>query len=172
MPTSTLATLNRAEREPFVAELGDIFEHAPWVAEAAWVSRPFADLDALHRAMVAVIEGAGERQQLELIRNHPDLAGRAAIAGDLTEASQGEQAGAGLNRLTPDEFERFQRLNGAYRDRFAFPYILAVAGHDKHSILSDFETRLGHDPATELRRALDEIARIGRFRLEALLAGG
>lgn len=172
MTTAALTTLNRAPREAFVAALGGVFEHAPWVAEASWETRPFADLDALHRAMVAAVEASGEARQLELIRNHPDLAGRAAVAGELTEASRGEQAGAGLDRLTPDEFARFQRLNAAYRERFAFPYILAVTGHDKRSILDDFEARLGNDVAAERHRALDEIARIGRIRLEALLAEG
>jgi 2-oxo-4-hydroxy-4-carboxy-5-ureidoimidazoline decarboxylase len=169
---SPLNTLNRTGRAAFVAALGGIFEHAPWVAEGAFEHRPFADTTALHHAMVAVIEAASESRRLELIRNHPDLAGRAAVAGNLTEASRDEQAGAGLDRLSPEEFARFQRLNAAYRDRFGFPYILSVAGHDKHSILRDFEARLDNDPASERRRALDEIARIGRLRLGALLTVG
>lgn len=172
MPSPTLDTLNRAERAEFVAALGGIFEHAPWVAEAVFAQRPFDDLAALHRAMEAAIDAAGPTRQLELIRNHPDLAGKAALAGDLTEASSREQSGAGLNRLTPEEYARFGRLNAAYRERFEFPYILAVAGRDKHAILHDFEQRLANSREAELRRALHEIGRIGRFRLEALLASG
>lgn len=169
MSNATLDILNHADREHFVALLGGIFEHARWVAEEVFVQRPFGDLDMLHRAMVAAVEAAGTDRQLELIRNHPDLAGKAALAGDLTEASQGEQAGAGLDRLTPDEYARFHHLNERYRERFGFPYILAVRDHDKHSILADFSRRLDNDGERERRRALEEIARIGRFRLEALL---
>ena len=172
MPKPSLDTLNRAERAGFVAALGGVFEHAPWVAEAAFAQRPFDGLDALHRAMVAAVEGAGEGRQLELIRNHPDLAGKVALAGELTAASTGEQAGAGLDQLTPEEVARFQHLNQTYRARFDFPYILAVKGYDKHGILRDFEQRLDNSSERELRRALDEIGRIGRFRLEALLGSG
>lgn len=158
-------------QQDFCAQLGHIFEHAPWVAAAAWHQRPFADFETLHQTMVKVVQQAEEAQQLELIRAHPDLAGKAAIQGELTEASSHEQAGAGLDRLNPEEYSRFHALNDAYRQKFAFPFILAVKGHDKHSILAAFTQRLQHDPASEKDQALQQIARIAYFRLQAVLIG-
>jgi 2-oxo-4-hydroxy-4-carboxy-5-ureidoimidazoline decarboxylase len=117
----------------------------------------------------AILEGA-PAEQLALLNAHPDLAGRAAIAGQLTEASRGEQAGAGLDRLTPAEFARFSSLNAAYRDRFGFPFILAVKGADKYTILTAFEARIASPPADEFRTALEQVCRIVRFRLEAVVA--
>lgn len=167
-----LDDLNRMDRERFVATLGGVFESSPWVADEAWRARPFAGVGELHAAMVRVVREASEERQLALIRAHPDLAGKAAIAGDLTEASRSEQRGAGLDRLTPAEYARFQSLNRRYREKFGFPFVLAVRGHDKHGILAAFELRLDNDAAAERRRALDEIARIARFRLEDLVSPG
>lgn len=164
-----LSRINTLARPEFTETLGGIFEHAPWVAEAASSQRPFESLNALHEAMCGVVAGAGEARQLELIRAHPDLAGRAARAGDLTAASSGEQAGAGLDRLSETEYERFHTLNDAYRKRFDFPFVLAVKGHTKTSILAAFETRLEHSPEAERETALTEIYTIARFRLEALI---
>ena len=157
------------DRDRFVAAFGRVFEASPWVARDAWEARPFSDVDALHAALVAAVERAPAARRLDLIRAHPDLAGKAALAGDVAEASRREQRGAGLDQLTPEEFARFQTLNHRYRERFGFPFILAVRGHDKHSILEAFELRLGNDPATERQRALEEIYRIARFRLEDLV---
>jgi 2-oxo-4-hydroxy-4-carboxy-5-ureidoimidazoline decarboxylase len=119
--------------------------------------------------MVAAIDAAGREAQLALIRAHPDLAGKAALAGELTQESTSEQKGAGLDALTKDEFARFHELNDAYKERFGFPFILAVRGHDKHSILAAFERRLEHSPEDEIAEALAQIARIGAFRLNDLI---
>lgn len=167
--TVSLEHLNACSDSEFVAALGAIFEHSPWVAEAVANDRPFASVDALHAAMVAAIDAAGEEPQLKLIRAHPDLAGKAALAGELTAESTSEQKGAGLDRLTAEEFERFHTLNDAYKQRFGFPFILAVRGHDKHSILAAFVRRLKHSPEEERVEALAQIARIGEFRLNDLI---
>lgn len=166
----SIAALSASPKPEFVAVLGGIFEHAPWVAEGVWPERPFASLDDLHRAMCAVVAAAGPEAQLGLIRAHPDLAGKAVLAEltELTAASSREQAGAGLDRLSEDEYRRFHALNDAYRERFGFPFILAVKGHTKTSILAAFEARLPNTPECERERALAEIYRIARFRLEAL----
>ena len=167
--TVSLNTLNTADQTTFVKSLADIFEHSPWVAERSYEGRPFASLDDLHRTMVKVVAEADEKEQLRLIRAHPDLAGKAALAGEVTEHSRQEQAGAGLDQLNDAEFERFTLLNDAYQAKFNFPFILAVKGHTATSILLSFEERLGNDKSEEKKRALAEIAKIARFRLEALL---
>jgi 2-oxo-4-hydroxy-4-carboxy-5-ureidoimidazoline decarboxylase len=164
-----LATLNRASREEFTAALGAVFEHSPWVAAAAWPAAPFATIGDLHTAMVAAVRSVPEEQRLALIRAHPDLAGRAARSGTMTAASAAEQAGAGLLGLSDAEFERFHRLNTAYRERFEFPFIVAVRRHNKASLLAAFETRLQHSREVEIEIALAEIFAITALRLEALL---
>ena len=169
MTMLSLAAINTQSVEAFVATLGGIFEHSPWVAEAVVGQRPFASVAALHRAMVAAVDVAGEGAQLALLQAHPDLAGKLARAGALTDASTREQAGAGLDQLTDAEYHRFEIANMAYRDKFGFPFIIAVKGHDKHSILTNFEARVKNDRATELQTALAQVARIGGFRLAALV---
>lgn len=164
-----LPTLNALEQTMFVEKLGGIFEHSPWVAEGAWNQRPFTSVTELHLAMCGVVRHAPEEKQLELIRAHPDLAGKAALAGDLTDSSKLEQAGAGLHRLTQEEYQRFHELNDAYKGKFDFPFILAVKGHTKESILKSFEERLPNSLEAEKVRALEEIYKIAGFRLEALL---
>ncbi len=165
-----LDALNRASREDFVAALGGIFEHSPWVAERAFDARPFADVGALHAAMCAAMRGAGQDAQLALIRAHPQLAGRAAIAGELTDASTREQQGAGLDRCTPDEFAQITRLNDAYQARFGFPFIVAVKGHTRQGILAAMRARVGRAAAVEFDEALNQIERIAGFRLDAMMA--
>lgn len=164
-----LADLNAMDRAGFVAALGGVFEHSPWVAEGAWDARPFASVDALHAAMVAVVAAAGEAEQLALLRAHPELAGKAAVRGELTAESKQEQAGAGLSQCTPEEFARLQDLNARYNARFGFPFIVAVKGLDRADILREFARRLSHDRATEFAESLRQISRITRFRLEAML---
>ncbi len=166
--TMTLEALNDSSPQYFVAVLGGIFEHSPWVAEEVLEQRPFTSLETLHQAMVAAVDRASEQKQLDLIRAHPDLAGKAALAG-LTADSKQEQAGAGLNRLSEAEYKRFHELNAAYRERFGFPFIIAVKGHSKESILEAFAARLDNDYEAEKERALAEIAKIARFRLAALI---
>jgi len=166
MPTISLQRLNTADTAQFVAALGDIYEHATWVAEAVAGGRPFATLAALHDAMAAAVEAAPADRRLALIRSHPDLAGKAARAGTLTSASTSEQASAGLDRLTEAELAEFQRLNAAYRDKFGMPFIVCVRRHGKESVLRQFERRLRNDAAVETQAALSEIFRIAALRLD------
>ena len=164
-----LRDLNGLDAAAFAARLAHVFEHAPWVAARAADRRPFASRDALHRAMRDVIAAASEAEQLALLRGHPDLAGKAAIAGDLTADSRREQQGAGLDRLSAAEYERFHALNRAYTGRFGFPFILAVKGKTKDDILAAFAARVKNDRAAEFREALDQVGRIGGFRLADLV---
>lgn len=166
----TLPALSALPCDAFVVRLGDIFEHSPWVAERAWQKRPFASLDELHAAMVAAVDAAEHEEQLALIRAHPELAGKEAADGTLTRASTGEQKGAGLDQCSAEELARLRRLNVDYRARFRFPFVLAVKGLSRDQIMDTVEARLHNDEATEFRACLGEIARIARFRLEALLA--
>lgn len=166
---TSLAQLNHAPPGEFVAALAAIYEHSPWVAEAVVEQRPFADLEALAVAMAGAVTRAGAVAQLRLIRAHPQLAGRAAIAGELTECSRREQRGAGLDQCSPEEFSRVTGLNAAYQERFGFPFILAVAGHTRDSIIASMAARIGNDPDTEHAEALRQIDRIARLRLAALL---
>ncbi len=170
LATLSLTTLGELPKTEFVTVLADIFEHSPWVATGAYDARPFRSLGELHGAMCKVVEASGKNAQLGLIRAHPDLAGKAALAGALTAASSREQAGAGLDRLTADEYRRFHTLNDAYQARFNFPFILAVKGHTKTSILDAFETRLPNSPGAEREAALAQVYQIARFRLESLMA--
>ncbi|WP_296654392.1 2-oxo-4-hydroxy-4-carboxy-5-ureidoimidazoline decarboxylase [Paraburkholderia sp.] len=165
----TLEQLNRASTEAFVAALSGIFEHSPWVAGAAAVERPFASVEALHRAMSQAVKSAGETKQLALIRAHPELAGKAAVRGELTAESTREQRGAGLNQCTQEEFDKLQSLNRAYREKFGFPFILAVRGYDRQGIIANFEARVNNSRADEICANLDEIYRIARFRLDELI---
>jgi 2-oxo-4-hydroxy-4-carboxy-5-ureidoimidazoline decarboxylase len=158
--------VNGMSQDAFVAAFGDVAEHSPWVAEAAAEDRPFAGLEALIEAFQRVIGEAPRDQRLALIRTHPDLAGKAALAGELAEDSRHEQSGAGLDRLTSEEFARFTRLNDGYKARFGFPFIFAVRGATKHQILDAFEVRLENDPDEEFQTALEQVLRIVRFRLE------
>jgi 2-oxo-4-hydroxy-4-carboxy-5-ureidoimidazoline decarboxylase len=167
----TLDEINTMTVGDVEARLGAVFEHAPWIVRRAAARRPFGNRDELHRAMVATIDSASEDEQLALLRGHPELAGKAAIAGDLTAESRQEQRGAGLDRLTRDEYGRFHALNDAYKAKFGFPFIIAVKGMDKHAILATFATRLERDRATEFREALTQVGRIGGFRLADLVKG-
>lgn len=165
-PPITLAEANALDPAAFVERFGDIAEHSPWVAAAAEPRRPFAGREAMVAAFRQAVERADADLRLSLLNAHPDLAGRAAIAGDIGADSRCEQAGAGLDRLTADEFARFTELNARYRDRFGFPFILAVRGATKHDILAAFEARIGNAREVELATATGQVCRIMRFRLE------
>ena len=143
-PPWTIRDLNALDRDEFVARLGFLFEGSPWVAAEAWTRRPFADRDELERALVSVIDAAPAEKQVALIRAHPDLVGRAALAGSLTRESTGEQQAAGLdpNRLTPEEVARFASLNETYKATFEFPFVICARENKKESILNGFKTRL------------------------------
>jgi OHCU decarboxylase len=162
---------SQLSRDAFIAGFADIYEHSPWVAAIAYDHGQGAGLDdveTLHGRMSDVVLGADRARQLELIKSHPDLAGRAAVQGQLTHASTQEQAGAGIHECTPEEFQRFTELNNAYKARFDFPFIMAVKGSNRHQILQAFETRIHHSPDVEFACALAEINKIALFRLQAL----
>ncbi|NJN30883.1 MAG: 2-oxo-4-hydroxy-4-carboxy-5-ureidoimidazoline decarboxylase [Synechococcales cyanobacterium RM1_1_8] len=148
-----------------MALLGPVFEETPSIAEATWLQRPFATKAALYEAMVGVMTSLDPAQQLDLIRAHPDLGAKAAMA----EASVQEQSSVGLDQLSGSEFERFQSLNNAYKTTFGFPFIIAVKYHDKSSILDAFEQRLRQSQAVEQDNALAEIAKIAWLRLDGLI---
>ena len=166
MTKMALASLNAADEAGFMAALGDVYEHAPWVAQAALKQRPFATLAALHAAMTDAVRAAPPEQQLALIKGHPDLAGKAARAGTMTVDSKAEQASAGLDRLAEAEFAQFHRLNDAYREKFGMPFIICVRRHSKDSILQQFERRLQNTMSVETKTALGEIFRIAALRLD------
>ena len=162
----TLHKLNSQPRDQFLITVGWVFERSPWVAERAWEQRPFRDLNHLHSAMVAEVERASHREQLALLRSHPDLGTRARMSA----ASTGEQSGAGLDRLTPDEYQRLQQLNTAYRQKFGFPFLYAVKGSSKYDILRALEQRLESTPEEEFREALNQVYRIALFRLQEVIS--
>jgi 2-oxo-4-hydroxy-4-carboxy-5-ureidoimidazoline decarboxylase len=168
--TLSLRELNAADRPAFAQALGAIVEHSPWVAERAWTTRPYDSVRDLHAAMMAALRETPVERRIAVLRAHPDLAGQAARLGALSPTSVAEQRSAGLDRLTEEEYERFHRLNAAYRERFGFPFIIAVRRHDKAGILAAFERRLGHALEQEIEAALDEVAAIAWLRLEALVA--
>jgi 2-oxo-4-hydroxy-4-carboxy-5-ureidoimidazoline decarboxylase len=146
----------------FVERLGWVFEGSPWVAERAWMRSPFESIAELHAAMTAEVERAPAKEQLALLRAHPDLGARTRMS----EASVGEQAGAGLDRLSREEFDELTRLNAAYREHFGFPFLLAVKGSTKDDILKSLRERVAGDREREFRTALEQVYRIARFRLE------
>ncbi len=161
--------LESAELSLSLADLVPLFEHSPWVAEAAWARRPFGSVAELHAALEAAIREAPRERQLELIRAHPELAGREAEERTLTRESTGEQASAGLDRLTAGELDALRRLNRSYRERFGFPMIVCVREHTKDSIIAWGTARLEHSREREIGIALGEIAKIARLRLADLL---
>jgi OHCU decarboxylase len=148
-----------------VARFGGVFEASPWIAREAWEERPFGSPDALHAAMVWVVEHSPRAARLELIRAHPDL----AIAGALTPESTREQATAGLDRLSPEQRERITWLTAAYRDRFGFPFVICAREHTSDSIIAAAGRRLENDPDEEEQTALAEIAKIARLRIADLV---
>jgi 2-oxo-4-hydroxy-4-carboxy-5-ureidoimidazoline decarboxylase len=164
-PTLTLAQVNALDWTGFVKALGHLFEGPPWIVEAAWDARPFATLDDLQHALVTVMEAAPVERQVALIQAHPDLVGRAALAGTLTTASTSEQAAAGLDHLTPDDVTTFTLLNAEYRQRFGFPFVICARENKKESILGGFAQRMSHTRDEEITTALGEIAKICRLRL-------
>jgi 2-oxo-4-hydroxy-4-carboxy-5-ureidoimidazoline decarboxylase len=166
------STVDAMDRASFVRALGGVFEHSPWVAQRVWAAAPFASIEQLHAAMVTAVRAASAEQRLALLRAHPDLAGKAARAGAMTAHSVAEQASAGLADLSEVEYDRFTRLNTAYRTRFGFPFIIAVRLHTKRSLLEAFEARLGNAREAEIENALGEVFTITRLRLEALVLNG
>jgi 2-oxo-4-hydroxy-4-carboxy-5-ureidoimidazoline decarboxylase len=169
MPEPKPSRMIRAE---FIETFAHIFEKSAWVAERTWemgADELWDTAEGLHAAMSAAVDTASDDEKLDLLQAHPDLAGRLAVAGDLTEASALEQSSAGLDRCTPAELAQFQQLNADYRKRFDFPFIMAVKGSSRAQILAAFERRLGNDRATELATALAEVKKIALLRLRDLL---
>ncbi|MEW6641799.1 MAG: 2-oxo-4-hydroxy-4-carboxy-5-ureidoimidazoline decarboxylase [Pseudomonadota bacterium] len=172
MSQLTLDALNTMPETEFVAALGNIFEHSPWIAEQAAVQRPFARLADLLAAMTAAVEQASAEQRMALIKAHPDLANKTQRAAGLTVESSAEQTSVGLDALSDAEYAAFERVNNAYRGKFGFPYIVCVRRHTKDSILRDFERRLPNDTAAEVVTSIREICRIAALRLDQLVGGG
>lgn len=166
MSQPTINDLNQLTCTEFVATIGTVYEQTPAIAATAWHQRPFATVDALHTAMVGIVQAMSLDEQLQLIRAHPDLGSKAKMA----EASVQEQASVGLDRLTPADYDRFHQFNQTYWKTFGFPFIIAVKHHTQESILAAFEQRLQNPQAVEIERALDEIHQIAWLRLTAIVS--
>ena len=161
----TLSEVNALDRQAFVDAVGWVFEHSPWVAERAWSKRPFLSLDGLRATLLDEALAGSRDEQLALLRAHPDLGTRARM----TQSSTREQRGAGLDQLTPDQFERLQRLNAAYREKFGFPFLYAVKGSSVDQILSALESRAKSGHEQEFVEAMRQVGRIAGFRLESII---
>ena len=161
----TIAQLNQMSQSEFIAALGEIWEDTPEIAGKTWHNKPFADINYLYEAMIAIVENMNNKEQLALIQAHPDLGSKAKMA----QASVEEQSGVGLDKLSEAEYQRFQTLNQAYKNKFGFPFIVAVKYHNKDSILEAFEIRLKNSLEAEKKQALTEISKIARLRLEGLI---
>lgn len=157
--------LNAADCERFVDSVGFAFEGSPWIARRAWKARPFRNVADLHACLMRIVREASRDEQIGLIAAHPDLAGRLARDGSLSQASREEQRVAGLERVTPDEAARFDELNAAYRTRFGFPFVICARQQTRASILSELERRAGNERADEIAAAVREIEKIARLRL-------
>ncbi|HEY9103334.1 2-oxo-4-hydroxy-4-carboxy-5-ureidoimidazoline decarboxylase [Chitinimonas sp.] len=164
-PRLTVAALSQLSQADFTAALDGIFEHSPWVAEAAWRQAPFSDADQLLTALLDAMWQAPEAAQRQLILAHPELAGKAALAGELTQASTAEQAGAGLAACSPEEYARIQNLNSAFQTRFGMPFIIAVRGLTRGDIIAAMEARLALTAPEAFAENLHQIGRIAALRL-------
>ena len=167
----SLAALNALAQDEFVRVVGPVFEHSPWIAEMTWAKKPFTSVGNLHRALCEIVKDSGEEKQLALIRAHPDLVGRAALAGTLTRESTGEQASAGLNQLSPTEIILFQKNSANYKAKFEFPFVICARLNKKEAILAGFESRLKNSRTQEIKTALEEIFKIAELRLRDLIKG-
>ena len=165
---TSLTQLDALTRDEFTRVVGPVFEHSPWIAEAAWQKRPFDSVEKLHDTLCEIVRAGGEEKQLALIRAHPDLVGRLALTGQLTKESTGEQAGAGLSQLTPEEVQLFQANNAAYKEKFGFPFVICARLNKKDAILNGFKLRLNNSRAQESQAALTEIFKIAELRLRDL----
>jgi 2-oxo-4-hydroxy-4-carboxy-5-ureidoimidazoline decarboxylase len=164
-----LNALNQMNRATFTKALADIFEHSAWIPEATWQKRPFENIEDLHKKLCQTLEASSDEQKLALIRAHPDLAGKLAVSGELTEFSTNEQQSAQLDKLTAEQFDRISRLNQHYQNKFQFPFIICVKEHTQEGIFKHFEERVNNDAETERSAALFQICRIAWHRLNALI---
>lgn len=167
----TLDDVNSLPVVAFVAEFGGLYEHSPWVAEGAAVQRPFASKEVMLKAFCSVVRKAGHDSQIALVRAHPELGHRVGVGPALSEASAQEQGSAGLDRLSPAEYERFQSLNTAYRDKFGMPFVICVRKAGKAVILEAMAQRLASTPEAELAEALAQIDAIASLRLQDKVSG-
>ncbi len=161
MPDETLKEINQCDGERFVDQLGSIYEHSPWVAKRTLADRPFDSVEELHNAMKTVVRNASREQKLELLRAHPDLGDQTGI----TDASKAEQSSAGLDQLRPEMYETFQQLNDCYREKFGFPFIMAVKNESPKAIQEAMKQRVEHSKSKEFETALAEVHKIARLRL-------
>lgn len=167
----TVQDLSAGTREDFVAHVGPVFEHSPWIAEATWGHRPFATREDLRQKLIATVQGASRERHVALIRAHPDLAGRLAREQHaLTAASTAEQASAGLDRLSDEELARFTASNARYRERFGFPFVICARLNDRTAMLRAFERRLELPMEEEITNSLAEIEKIAALRLADLVS--
>lgn len=162
---TTLDNLNEMDESTFVAAVGHVFEHSPWIAARTFPKRPFDSIASLHEKLVETIRLSDEAEKLSLIRAHPDLVGKMAREGGLTRESTSEQRAAGLAALAPREVELFDRYNAEYRRRFGFPFVICARQNKKDAILAAFPLRLKNTPETEIDTALGEIHKIAWLRL-------
>jgi 2-oxo-4-hydroxy-4-carboxy-5-ureidoimidazoline decarboxylase len=165
----SLAVLNELDKKKFVQIIGPVFEHSPWIAEETWAKKPFASFEYLHSTLCETVNNSGEENKIVLIRAHPDLVGRAALAGTLTSESTGEQAGAALNKLLPEEIDLFKKRNTTYKNKFGFPFVICARLNKKEAILAGFERRLANSRDFEIKTALEEIFKIAELRLRDLI---
>lgn len=164
-----MKTLNAASQEEFTHLLAEIYEHSSWIPNKAWHSRPFSNIDSLHECMLKIVEDSGNEEKLKLLRAHPQLAGKEAKSGTLTDASTEEQSSANLNSLNRQEMEEITALNAQYLDAHQFPFIIAVKGHNKESIFQEFRLRSDSPTSKELPKAISQVGLIASFRLNAIL---
>lgn len=168
-PPLSLQYINTLDQKHFVEALGSLFEGPPWIVTQTWYHHPFTDISHLYQTLCDILYHAPTEQQVDLIRAHPDLVGRAALAGTLTPSSAGEQASAGLDRLSQDEIATFTRLNQSYAERFGFPFVICARENKKESILAGFASRLENTREQEIKIAVAEIARICWYRLNDII---
>jgi len=166
----TLQEINAFDKDTFIARLGQLFEGSPWIVTEAWGTHPFASLDHLYSTLCTVMYNAPIERQVLLLKSHPDLVGRAALAGTLSPASTHEQAAAGLDDLSSEEIALFTRYNQMYHDRYGFPFVICARENKKDSILAGFETRLRNSREQEIEIALAEVAKICKLRLDDLVS--
>jgi 2-oxo-4-hydroxy-4-carboxy-5-ureidoimidazoline decarboxylase len=167
--TMNLSSLNQLDQTAFTEALADIFEHSPWIPKETWAARPFDSIEDLHGKLCKTLDASDTPHKLDLIRAHPDLAGKLAISGELTDFSTTEQASAQLDKLTAEQFERMSGLNQQYKDKFGFPFIICVKEHTQNSIFENFEERVNNDADAEQEAALFQIKRIAWHRLNDLI---
>lgn len=164
-----MSTAVAKAKEAFIERFGGVYEHSPWVAEQCFHrAAGLDDAGAIAGVFADCVDRSPPETRLALIRAHPDLAGRAAVRGELTGHSTDEQASAGIDQCTPEEFQRFQQANDAYREKFGFPFVMAVRNSNRHAILEAFESRLRNSQAQEFDKAIAEIHKIARLRLQKI----